>query len=152
MSAVQTFFSNIGNYFVNLYFTRNYLQAGAIIILVFLLVLTLAQIRRHYVHWSFKGALMGLFFGFLITLFIEGFLLIAGRTALTEILGWRNAPKPIMTALDLGREKLVNVLGITSEIPSSFANSDPTVDIAISTLQSLNPDEIKKVKAIICDP
>lgn len=152
MSAVQTLFGNIGGFFTNLYVSKNYLQAGIVVVLIFLLVLSSAQLRRHYVHGSLKGVVVGLFFGFLLTLFLEGFLLIAGRTALTEILGWKNAPKPIMTALDLGHEKLVNVLGVTSEIPSSFAKNDPTIDSAISTLQSLNPDEIKKVKAILCEP
>lgn len=152
MKVAQTLFTNIGNYFSNLSISTGYLQAGAVLILVFLLVLSFAQFRRHYVHGSLKGVVVGLFFGFLLTLFLEGFLLIAGRTALTEMLGWKNAPKPVMTALDLGHEKLINVLGVTNEIPSSFANSNPTIENALSTLQSLNPNEIKKVKAIICEP
>ncbi|MEK7168486.1 MAG: hypothetical protein AAB778_00565 [Patescibacteria group bacterium] len=143
MGAVQTFFGNIGNYFVNLYFSKNYLQAGAIIVLLFLLVISLAQFRHHFVKWSIKGGLVGLFFGFLLTLILEGFLLVSGHTILTSVFGWKNPPKPFSTALDLGKEKLTNTLGVITE-PSSK-------DI-ISNMQSLNPDEIRKIKAIICQP
>lgn len=151
MPAVQGFFSNIGNYFINLYLTKNYIQAGAIVILVFLLILILAQIRHHAAEWSLKGWIVGLFFGFLLTLILEGFLLIAGRTALTELLGWKNAPKPITRALDIGKDKLTNVLGVTDQIPASYAGNT-TTDDALNVLQSLNPDEMRKIKAIICTP
>ena len=130
----------------------SYVRAGAVIFLLFVLVLSFAQIRRHYVGWSFKGAIFGVFFGFLLALILEGFLIIGGRTALTEVMGWKNAPKPLQTALDAGRAKLVGVLGITDEIPHTFAQNDPTTDEAIEVLQSLDPSEIKKVKSLICTP
>lgn len=120
----------------------SYLKVGAIVVLLFLLVISLAGVRKYFVTSSLKGVLVGLFFGLLLTLLLEGFLLIGGKTAITEILGWRNAPKPIKTALDLGRDKLINVLGVTFE--------EPTASDAINILQSLNPTEIKKIKAIIC--
>lgn len=87
-----------------------YLQVGAIIVLLFLLILTLASVRKHFVRWSFKGGLMGLFFGFLLALIFEGFLLIGGRTAVTEILGWKNAPKPLVNVLDAGRAKIKSLI------------------------------------------
>lgn len=95
---------------------------------------------------------MGLFFGFLLVLILEGFFLIWGKTLLTETLGWQNAPKPVRTALDMGRSNLINVLGITDPIPASVALDDPTVDEALDVLQSLDPSESKKIKAIICTP
>lgn len=130
----------------------SYLQAGAIVLLLFLLVLALAQFRRHEVNFSLKGALFGIFFGFLLALFLEGFLIIGGRTAITEVLGWKNAPKPLSVALDAGREKLIMVLGITDKVPSSNAQEVSTVDNAVSVLQSLNPADVKKVKALFCQP
>lgn len=133
-------------------FSPNYLQAGSIIVLLFLLILTLAQLRQKFVHWSMKGSLIGIFFGFLLALILEGFLIIGGKTAVTELLGWKDAPKPVTVALDKGKDKLVDVLGVTDEIPSSFASTDPTADDAISLLQTLDPVEIKKVKALICNP
>ena len=151
MQAVQIFFSNIGNYFINLYLSKNYIQAGAIVILVFLLILTLAQVRRHMTEWSLKGWAVGLLFGFLLTLILEGFFLVAGRTALTEFLGWKNAPKPITRALDIGKDKLTDVLGATDQISYSYTNNS-TTDDALNVLQSLNPDEMRKIKAIICTP
>lgn len=128
-----------------------YWQAGAVIFLVFLLFLMFAQMRRHFLDWSVKGALFGIFFGFILALILEGFLIIGGRTALTEIIGWKNAPKPFSTALDLGREKLVNVLGVTDEISSTNAKEQKSADGVIQSFQTLSPSEAKQVKALICE-
>ena len=126
--------------------------AIAIVFLVFLLILTLAQIRRHYVNWSLKGGLFGIFFGFLLALILEGFLLIGGKTALTEFLGWKNAPKPLSVALDAGRAKLVQVLGIRDQIPESLASTNSSLDQVVETIQSLNPTDVGKLKSLICQP
>ena len=124
--------------------TSIYVQVGAIIVLLFFLVLSLAQVRHHFIKGSFKGGLAGLVFGIIFTLLAEGFLLVNGSTVLTTVFKWDNAPKPFSTALDIGKEKLTNVLGTETVKPTSG-------DV-IETLQSLNPDEIKKVKAILCEP
>ncbi len=139
---------NIGN----LLFAPTYLQAFAIVFLLFMLVFSLARIRRLYVNWSLKGASTMLFMGFMLALVIEGFLIIGGRTALTEILGWKNAPKPIQTALDSGRERLVDVLGVTEEIPSSNASEGISMQSVIDDFQNLTPDEAGKLKKLICTP
>ena len=127
-----------------------YIQAAIVVGLVFLLILFLAKFRRHAVDWSLKGAVFGIFFGFLLALLIEGFLVIGGKTVLSSVLGWKNAPAPISIALDAGRNKLIQVLGISDEIPTSFAKEDATVDGAVELLQSLIPADSKKVKAIYC--
>lgn len=144
MQTVQVVYQKIVEFFQNLNIVPTYLQAGAIIVLVFLLVVSLAQFRQHFVKWSMKGGLIGLFFGILLTLILEGFLLISGHTALTSLLGWKTAPKPISTALDIGKEKLTNVLGVSNE--------ETTSKDAINLIQTLNPSEITKIRAIICTP
>ena len=133
--------------FLNLNLSSSSWKAFAIVGLIFLLVLTLAQVRRHFIDWSFKGAVFGIFFGFLLALFLEGFLIIGGRTAGTELLGWKSAPKPVQTAIDAGRARLVDVLGITDMVPQSNAQSD-----LIDIFQSLNPIEAKRIKSLICEP
>jgi hypothetical protein len=143
---VGKFDINIGK----LSFPISYLQAALIVFLIFILISFLAQFRRHYVNWSVKGAVFGIFFGFLLALILEGFLIIGGRTALTGVLGWKNAPAPISLALDAGRNKLIQVLGIKDQVPSSLAKENATVTGAVSLLQSLNPADIKKVKTIFC--
>lgn len=130
----------------------SYIQAALVILLIFVIVLSMAQFRRHSIEWSFKGGLAGLFFGFLLALILEGFLFIGGKTALTEIFGWKNAPKPISVALDLGRSRLVEVLGIQTSIPTSLAKENTTVQTAVETIQSLNPADMKKVKSLLCQP
>ena len=133
-------------------FSPSLLQAGAIVALVFLLLLSVAQLRRHFIDWSVKGALFGIFIGFFLALILEGFLIIGGRTALTELLGWKSPPKPIANVLEVGRAKLISVLGVTDEIPSSEAIASPTSEDAIKILQTLDPNEMKKVKNLICTP
>jgi len=133
-------------------FAPSYFTAVAVVILLFVLIITLAQVRRHFLDWSVKGAVFGLFFGFVIALILEGFLIIGGRTAVTEILGWENAPKPILTALDLGRGKLVDVLGVSDEVPSTFAQSKIGKDKVIEYFKNLSSEEAKEVKSAICEP
>lgn len=136
----------------NLVFTPSYLHAAAIVFLIFLLVLTLARLRRMYVSWSLSGALKMLGLGFVLAIIIEGFFLLGGRTLLTEIIGWENAPKPIVRVLDVGREKLVDVLGVDQEIPQSVAEEKMTVESVIGAYQSLPPDEAEELKNILCAP
>ena len=131
-------------------FSPSYIQAGAIVFLLFLLVLTLARLRYMFVNWSLgKSGVAMLFWGFLLALILEGFLIIGGRTLFTEILGWENAPKPIVNILDAGRNKLVGVLGVTDEVPTLTAREDPTLYNVISDFQSLSPDEVEKARSII---
>jgi hypothetical protein len=129
-----------------------YIQAAGVVALFFVLLLVLAQFRRRYMDWSFKGALFGIFVGVLLAMILEGFLIIGGKTALTEVLGWKNAPAPVSVALDAGRNELIKVLGVEDQIPSSFAKENATVNDALEMLQSLNPADIKKVKVIFCQP
>ncbi|HKC05215.1 MAG TPA: hypothetical protein VKC54_05090 [Patescibacteria group bacterium] len=144
----QAFDLNLGKFTISVVFW----QVGAIIFLLFLLVLSMAQFRRHYVDWGLKGAAFGIFFGFLLALTLEGFLIVGGKTALTEFLGWKNAPLPLQMALDAGKAQLVQVLGINTTIPSSLAKDNTSVGEVVGTLQSLNPGDLKKIKNIICQP
>lgn len=144
----KTFSFNLGKFNIS----TSYIQAGAIVVLLFLLVLLMAQMRRHFMNWSFKGALFGIFWGFLLALIFEGFLIIGGKTAVIEILGWKNAPKPLLTVLDAGRNKLVDVLGVNTEIPSTRASENPTFDDAVSVFQHLKPADSQKIRTLICAP
>ena len=110
-----------------------YWQAIAIVILLFLLIFTLARMRYLYIHWNLgKSSLSFLFYGFLIAIILEGFLIIRGKTLVTELLGWQNAPKPISTALDVGRGKLVDVLGASenSRTPEQVINDYKNLTVA----------------------
>lgn len=130
----------------------SYLQVALILLLVFVVVLGIAQYRRHMVNFSLKGALFGVFFGFILALILEGFLIIGGKTVITEFLGWKNAPKPLLNFLDLGKAKLVEVLGVKDQIPSSKALTIKTPNEIISEFQSLSSKEAQKVKSAICKP
>jgi hypothetical protein len=144
----NTFDINLGSVYIPI----PYWQAAALVVLIFLLILVMAQYRRHTVDWSMKGAVLGVFLGFLLALFLEGFLIIGGRTALTGVLGWKNPPLPIARVLEAGRSELIQVLGIQTEIPASYAMETGTVQDALEVIQSLNPQDLKSVKGILCAP
>lgn len=97
-------------------------QVAAIVFLLFLLVVTLASMRRHFLEWSVKGAGFGVILGFILALVLEGFLLVGGKTLLIEVLGWKNPPKPVENALELGREKFIQVLGVSDTDPCKEAD------------------------------
>lgn len=121
--------------------------------MLFLLVLTLARLRYMFINWSFgKSAVAMLFWGFLLALILEGFLIIGGRTLFTEILGWEKTPEPILNAVDIGRNRLVDILGVTDEIPTSTAGENPNLNDVISDFQNLSPDEAEEMRSMICQP
>jgi hypothetical protein len=139
--------------FGNFLFTPSYLHAGAIVVLIFLLILTIARIRYLYVHWSLgKSSIAMILWGFLLAVIVEGFLVVGGRTMFTELLGWENPPKPISSVLDAGRSKLVDVLGVTDEVPSSQASEGLTVEDINALIQNLAPSEKESLKKAICTP
>ena len=76
--------------------------------------------------------------------------MIGGRTLLTEVIGWENAPKPLSTALDAGREKLVNVLGVTEEVPDSVASAKPDVQSLANGFDKLSQDDKAKFVDFVC--
>src|SRR3989344_1958824 len=136
-----------------IYVEPTYWMAGAIILLIFLLVFTIARIRYLYVHWSMgKQNISMLFWGFLLALIVEGFLILSGRTLLTEVIGWKNAPKPVSTVLDIGRERLVTVLGVTEEIPNSAAYETPTYQSVIGDFENLTSEDKEALINFICKP
>ena len=139
---------NIGNFSIS----PSYIQAGAIVLLLFILVLSLANLRRHFLNWSVRGSVFGIFMGFILALILEGFLIIGGRTVLTEIVGWKDAPKPLVNLLDAGRDKLVEVLGVSAPIPESFATKEKTSLDILDEFRKLNVTEANKVKSAICKP
>lgn len=152
-------FANIINKSVGIYNIRGleieptYWQAAAIVFLVFLLIFTLARVRWLYVHWNLgKSAYSMLFWGFMLAFTLEGFLILSGRTLFTEILGWKNAPKPISAVLDISRSKLVDVLGITKEVPESVAKEAPTYQSIINDFESLPSEEKEKIINFVCRP
>ncbi|KKQ97437.1 MAG: hypothetical protein UT24_C0008G0053 [Candidatus Woesebacteria bacterium GW2011_GWB1_39_12] len=154
MDLLKILNKSFGTYNIRgFYIEPTYWQAAAIVFLLFLLLLTFARLRYIYVHWHLdKPSLSMIFWGFLLALILEGFLLLSGRTMLTEILGWKNAPKPISTALDATRTKLVKVLGVTEEIPESAADEKPTKQSVTQDFESLSSDDKEQVVDFICKP
>lgn len=107
----ETFSFKLGS----LTISPNYIEAALIVFLIFFLILAMARMHRLFVHWSFKGAGMGVLLGFVLCLIVEGFFLVGGSTILTTALGWKNAPKPVQNVLDAGRAQFVKVLGTSTQ-------------------------------------
>ena len=133
-----------------LLFSPNLLMAILTVFLIFLLIITFASLRHRYLGWHIKGILPGLGFGFILALILEGFLILGGRTILTEIFGWKNAPKPVSVALDAGRSQFIKVLGEnTSAVPESNAQSSSGEDLYHMS-QSLPTKELNHLKELLC--
>ncbi|MBI1864070.1 hypothetical protein HYS03_02575 [Candidatus Woesebacteria bacterium] len=141
----KTFQFKIGN----TTFQPAYWHAISIVFLLFLLIITMAQVRRHFMDYSLRGGVVGVLLGFALALVIEGFMILGGHTILTNVLGWKNAPKPISNALDAGKSKLVDVLGTqTSPQPKEKLSQDQIIE----SYQSLNPDIQRTIRSTICSP
>jgi len=131
-------------------FELTYFLAVAMAALIFLLILMLGQLRHRFAHWQMSGVVPGIAFGFVMALILEGIFILGGRTILTELLGWENAPKPVAVALDAGRNRLVRVLGVTDEIPSSLAEESSAFEGVLRYWERLTPGEEAELEAIIC--
>lgn len=123
---------------------QNQLKVFAIVALCFLLVLVLAGVRKYLVKSTLQSGFIGIGIGFALALVLEGFMLLSGNTFITGFLGWQNAPKPVLKLVEDSRQRMVNVLGLST--------TDPSVDDALGVVQSLDPSEINKFKNIICSP
>ena len=128
-----------------------YWHAGVILFLIFAIILTFARYRHLKVKWGLQGFIPTVALGFALAIILEAAFILSGRTLLTEILGWENAPKPISTAIDESRKKMVNVLGVTEEIPDTYAGERSTPDEMILLYTSLDQQEAEKVRSIICE-
>jgi hypothetical protein len=130
-----------------------YWEAFTIIILIFLLIFTLARMRYLYVHWHLsKTSLAMMFWGFVLTVILEGFLWLSGRTVLTTVLGWKNPPKPVAATLETGRDHLREVLGETAEIDSAKAEAPATYQSVVFDYKELNESDKETVQKFVCKP
>jgi len=139
-------------------FAPTYLHAVVTAALLFLLVLTLGQLRRRFIGWQLGGVLPGVMAGFAVALILEAIFVVGGRTIFTELMGWKNAPKPLVNVLDAGRNRLVKVLGVTDEVPTSNAASADEGVVEISwgelgkSFGELSEEEQEGLREIICAP
>jgi len=150
--APQRLFQTIGDFNLpgGFVFSPTYLQAGAIVLCIFLLILTFGMLQHRYNHWTIKGVMPGVAFGFTLALLIEAVLVIGGRTLFTEIIGWKDAPKPISNALEASRNQLVEVLGADASVPESKADSPPNPDRVLQSYKNLKDEEQKTLQESIC--
>jgi len=153
-----TFFNNLNFEKINkvifdiplpggLYFSPTYLQAGLIVVLIFLLILLLGQLRHRMVNWEFRGIIPGIVMGFLLALVLEALLLVSGSTALIKVLGWKNPPKPISNVLDMGKEKFTKVLGSNTKVEIKNLNSSSVLE----DFRKLNSSQANTVRLLICE-
>ena len=117
----------------------NYVQAGAVVLLLFVLVLMMGQLRHRLLDWHMKGFLPGIAFGFIMALIIEGFLLVGGKTAFISVLGWENPPAPIGGVIDSGHGKLVELL-----------QEEVSVEKLHKNYQDLDNDQQLELQELIC--
>lgn len=131
-------------------FSPTYLHAALVLFCIFVFILAFAMFQRRQHQENIKNTMPGIAFGFAIAIVLEAMLLVGGRTVLTEFLGWENAPKPISNALDASRTRLVEVLGVTDEIPESNASSPMSVKQLNEHYESLNSEDQELLQNLVC--
>ncbi len=94
--------------------------AAGIIALIFALVLVMAYMSRSFMSWSLSGFGIGLIIGVLLSLIVEGFLLVGGRTVITAAIGWKNAPAPIQNILTTGHKQLLDALNVPASCSANL--------------------------------
>lgn len=131
--------------------TPSYYQAIIILVLIFLLLLSLARVRRMFIRWSLGRHSVAIFvWGFIVALIVEGFFILAGRTMFTEVLGFRYLPKPMSSFIEFGRKRAYQVLGESAEIKESSAMEKENAKSLIESFYLLDEIERKEVKQNIC--
>ncbi len=127
-----------------------YWHAGVILFLVFSILLTLARYRQLKIKWNLSSFIPTLILGFSLAIILETALILNGKTLMTEILGWENAPKPISTIINTGRSRMAHVLGETHEVSASSNDEGTITEEMLLLYTSMNQNEAEKVKQIIC--
>ena len=150
--APSKLFATIGEFSLpgGAVFSPTYLQAGAVLVAIFIAILAFAMFQRRQHRESVKNTVPGIAFGFALALLLEAILLVGGRTVFTEVLGWENAPKPIANALDASRNHLVDVLGVAEEVPESVAAEPPTIGAFMQNYEGLEDSERESLQSLIC--
>jgi len=132
--------------------TFSYWQLALIALLVFLLFLSLARVRRMFLHWSLgKHSLSFFFWGFVLALILEGILVLVGRTAFTESAG-KSLPKPVAGLVETVGEQLTKVLGESTQVEITKAGGVESTESFIKAFLNLPSDQKKQIKEEICRP
>lgn len=124
-------------------------QLAAIIIGVFLILLVLALARHHMLTWSMKGAKFGVFLGIILTLALEGFLLVAGKTTFAEIVKSNNVPPAVSTFLS---ENMSDLAGQIGGEPGALGASTGVRETStiISDFKNLGAVDKERVQEAVC--
>lgn len=131
-------------------FSPNLLHAGFIVLGVFLALIIFARMRKRESDMTTKAVLPAIAFGFVLAIILEAVLLVGGRTIFTELLGWKNAPKPLSNALDASRAKLVEVMGVTDPVPDSLAETPHSAEEMVVFYDSLDESNKKDFLLQVC--
>lgn len=131
----------------------NRLEVVMVVVLLFVLVLTFGQLRHRLVHWHMKGIVPGVALGMIITLIIQGALLMLGGNLLKNALGWQGAPRPVAVAIETGKEKLVEVLSDTDEIiiETSDDRQKATIGGIMESYGDLTSEEQISLQSLVCE-
>lgn len=131
-------------------FSPTYLQAGVVVLCLFLFIFAFGLMQRHQTQLTMKGIVPGIALGFTLALLIEAILLVGGKTVITELLGWKDAPKPISSAIEISRSHFVEVLGVNSSVPEGNAQNKLGTDGIMQSYEELSEKEKKSLQKLIC--
>ncbi|MBI4058882.1 hypothetical protein HY404_01425 [Candidatus Microgenomates bacterium] len=125
-------------------------QAVLIIGGIFLVALLLGVTRHHMLEWSIKGAGFGILLGVVLTLVVEGFLLVGGRTAVAEVLRNKNTPVAIRSFIQDNMMQLAQAIGSPPQVLNAATSA--TSGEVVENFNNLSVKEQSKARTQICAP
>lgn len=127
-------------------------QQGILIIIgVFFVTLLLGLTRHHMLSWSMKGAGFGVVAGMLLTLVLEGLLLVGGKTAVAEIVRNESAPPAVRVFLQKNMSELADLIGPESTTLGT-ASVKGVPEGLVTEYKKLTSQEQTQVRNAVCAP
>lgn len=119
---------------------------------VFLFTLLLGLARHHMLAWSIKGAWFGFLLGMVLLLILEGFLLVGGKTAISELVKNKRTPENVRVFLEKNMTELAQSLSNNPKaLGASTKSGNPSASF-VSQFENLPRGEQDAVKEEICQP
>lgn len=122
------------------------LQAGLVLIFVFIMATMIGLSRRFLFHYSMQGAWMGFIAGIITLLMLEAGLFVGYREVTNGRLAGKT-PENLKLAVDKSRQNVSQVLGLSDE-----EEKIPTAQSVFLDYKNLPKTDAELVQTAICSP
>lgn len=128
-------------------------QIGIIALGIFFFLLLFGLARHHMLEWSLKGAYFGIFLGIILTLVIEAFLLVGGRTLIVAAVKNEKTPQVVRIFLQKNMMELAESLaGEPKTLGAAGEQKTLSPNEVVNNFSLLSPNDQSRVQQRICAP